>query len=372
MHKMFLLSALLLSASAWAASPVALVYVQPTANYAPEGFAPIYVYTASSSGKLTQIEESPLNISGLIVGSNGKDLITLVPEPDYGYAEINDYAVKSNGVTGNLLGDTSIGCPYDGIPQGELDRSGKYVWVGCDTNLMKFSASTLATESIPVYLRVPTDYGSWYTLPTFASSKAIPIGVFYDPEGYSCNSFFYSWAIYGGPLPPSGESFIPTGPMTNDPSDHLAVAMVSVDAPLFSCGAEGPAQLASYLVNNSGEDVGLFSTNTWENMPTVWQGVSSMVLNPAGTVLAVATGTGIQFFHFNGAKPITEFTGIIGTSGYVSTMAWDKDNHLYAINGASGRLHVYEATTKLVKEVSGSPYNNVCGENTCTLVVRAE
>jgi hypothetical protein len=93
-------------------------------------------------------------------------------------------------------------------------------------------------------------------------------------------------------------------------------------------------------VNNSGEDYGLSTGNSGAEMPTVPAGVSSMVLNPAGTVLAVATSTGIQFFHFNGIKPITEFTGIIGTSGFITTMAWDKDNHLYAINGATGRLHV--------------------------------
>jgi hypothetical protein len=46
-----------------------------------------------------------------------------------------------------------------------------------------------------------------------------------------------------------------------------------------------------------------------------------------------------------------------GTSGYISTMAWDKDNHLYALNAFSGRLHVYTATSTGVVEAAGSPYN---------------
>jgi hypothetical protein len=30
-----------------------------------------------------------------------------------------------------------------------------------------------------------------------------------------------------------------------------------------------------------------------------------MKLDPTGKILAVATGTGIAFYHFNGADPIT-------------------------------------------------------------------
>lgn len=223
----------------------------------------------------------------------------------------------------------------------------------------------------------PSGPGAWFTLPTFSGAQEIPVGVYYEPEGFSCTPFFYAGnngngpAVETSPQPPAGYGYYaPTGPITNDQTDHFAVAMAPVAAPYFDCGSYGPTQLATYIVNPPENNIGLIAKSAGENMPTVPGGVRNMVLNPAGTVLAVATSTGIQFFHFNGAKPITEFTGIIGTSGYISTMSWDKDNYLYAINGASGRLHVYEATTKSVKEVSGSPYNDVCGENTCTLIVR--
>jgi outer membrane protein assembly factor BamB len=170
-----------------------------------------------------------------------------------------------------------------------------------------------------------------------------------------------------GPTPESGGAGLLPVPWltTDDPTDHLAIAVFNTDGP--PCGNGGAVQLASFTASSKGA---LTSTNTGGNMPTVPGGASSMVLNPAGTVLAVATSTGVQFFHFNGAKPITEFTGIIGTSGFITAMAWDKDNHLYAINGATGRLHVYEATTTSVKEVSGSPYDDVCGADSCTLIVR--
>ncbi len=102
-------------------------------------------------------------------------------------------------------------------------------------------------------------------------------------------------------------------------------------------------------------------------------GDAGMKLNASGNILAVAVGTGIQFFHFNGAAPITTFTGVIGTSGYISTMAWDADNHLYALNGRSGKLHVYTATTTSVVEAPGSPYlppNNCASGCQQTLIVR--
>jgi hypothetical protein len=37
-------------------------------------------------------------------------------------------------------------------------------------------------------------------------------------------------------------------------------------------------------------------------------------------------------------------------------MQWDNSNHLYAVNGASGKLHVYIVTPTFVVEAAGSPY----------------
>jgi 6-phosphogluconolactonase (cycloisomerase 2 family) len=114
---------------------------------------------------------------------------------------------------------------------------------------------------------------------------------------------------------------------------------------------QGPQQLASYTVDSQGA---LTTTNTYEQMPRVDGWPTSMMLDHTGKILAVTTGPGVQFFHFNGAKPITEFTGIVGVSGAVTQMAWDSDDHLYAQNVAHGKMHVYEVTTKSVKELSGS------------------
>ncbi len=95
-------------------------------------------------------------------------------------------------------------------------------------------------------------------------------------------------------------------------------------------------------------------------MPTLTNppggGVMLGPISPSGKVLPVAIGTGVQFFHFNGGSPITKFSSVIGATGYINFMQSDNSNHLYAINGASGKLHVYTVTRTSVVEAAGSPY----------------
>jgi hypothetical protein len=56
-------------------------------------------------------------------------------------------------------------------------------------------------------------------------------------------SVFYSPAVEESPEPEPGCYSAPTGPITNDPTDHLAVAMAPVTAPMYSCGRYGPTHL---------------------------------------------------------------------------------------------------------------------------------
>jgi hypothetical protein len=49
-------------------------------------------------------------------------------------------------------------------------------------------------------------------------------------------------------------------------------------------------------------------------------------------------------------------------------MGWDTSNQLFAVKGASGRLHVYEVTESGAKEARGSPYTPPGGA-TSVLVV---
>jgi hypothetical protein len=150
--------------------------------------------------------------------------------------------------------------------------------------------------------------------------------------------------------------------ITVDPSNHLAVAAYQQETPPDG-PVVGPTQLAVYTADSSGT---LTTKSTYEDMPAVEvAAVSDMNMSPSGELLAVAgngpgpTGakgpTGLQVFHFNGASPITRYTGLIATEP-IDEVHWDKDNHLYAISKSTGKLYVFTVTPTSVSEAPGSPH----------------
>jgi outer membrane protein assembly factor BamB len=84
--------------------------------------------------------------------------------------------------------------------------------------------------------------------------------------------------------------------------------------------------------------------------------VNDMKMSPSGKLLAVAGQEGLQIFHFNGADPITKYTGLL-TTDPVAQMFWDNSNHLYAISPTTGKLRVYTITPTSFEEPAGSPYD---------------
>jgi hypothetical protein len=89
-------------------------------------------------------------------------------------------------------------------------------------------------------------------------------------------------------------------------------------------------------------------------MPSVAVGwVSNLNMSPSGKLLAVGGSAGLQIFHFNGANPITPYTGLIGLEQY-DQFRWDNYNHLYAINNSTGHLHIFTVTPTSVS--GGSPF----------------
>jgi outer membrane protein assembly factor BamB len=80
-----------------------------------------------------------------------------------------------------------------------------------------------------------------------------------------------------------------------------------------------------------------------------------MKMSPSGKLLAIAGQEGLEIFHFNGADPITKYTGLL-TTDPVSQMFWDNSNHLYAISPTTGKLRVYTNTPTSFQEPAGSPY----------------
>ena len=77
-----------------------------------------------------------------------------------------------------------------------------------------------------------------------------------------------------------------------------------------------------------------------------------MSISPSGKLLVVGQ-SGFQVFHFDGADPITKYTGVLHSSETFLQFGWDKANHLFALS--NNALHIYSATSTSIKEESGSP-----------------
>jgi hypothetical protein len=83
--------------------------------------------------------------------------------------------------------------------------------------------------------------------------------------------------------------------------------------------------------------------------------ITDVNMDPTGTLLAVAGTHGLQVFHFNGDKPITEYTGLL-TKDEVDQVFWDSNGHLYAIGQSADKLWVFTVTPTDSAQAPGSPY----------------
>jgi hypothetical protein len=92
---------------------------------------------------------------------------------------------------------------------------------------------------------------------------------------------------------------------------------------------------------------------------------TSMEITPQGNLLAVGGafsdplhaeyGPGLQVFHFNGANPITAYSGIL-TTAPINAVLWDSNNHLYALSNSTKKLYAYTVTSSSITAAPGSPY----------------
>jgi len=384
-------------------SPVAYVYVAQTDQLPSESFAtqPIYAFSVTSNGKVTPVEGSPFTeISGMMVGANDTHFITNGYGGDLsgGQLPLNylySYEIASNGAIGKQVSeiDTQL---YSGsdcssafgadFPDGaELDHTGQYVYMPYCNNAVQtykiaksgdltfqnasiYDDPTIYNTSHPIYdnqdlmdLGLPKLIGN----SAFAYSETLikegptdfPATGFADFARKSDGSLEYLGipSVTGPGLP---ENYFPyfTGLSTEDPSNHLAVMLGMLKFTPPNTRANEGCALASFTVGSQGQ---LASTNTHENMPFLPFCGQGMLLSPNGKVLVVLpnNGASLQFFHFNGSEPITAFAQVTGKSGFFGIMAWDSSDHLYALNGLTGRLHVYTVTSTAVVEAPGSPYD---------------
>jgi hypothetical protein len=341
--------------------PVAYVYV---ASYPGNNKPSVIVgYSASSKGALTLIPGSPFqqNVGSMAV--NGKYLmaVTNSDSPD-----IDTLKIGSNGA---LTYVTSIPCGQGGNQcEGAFnlffDHTGSDLYVmTVDDGSNDYTASFAVDESSGAlnYLG-DTNTGSFpgdYTGTFFIGDNIYAYSA--DQSGCMYPGIFGFQRESSGLLNSIGNDFNPNSPTpppgvrtyypdlaVADPTNHLAILEQPANPP--GC-ANGPLQLATYTVKSNGN---IHTKSTYKDMPaTLIASPFDMKMSPSGKLLAVAGQEGLQVFHFNGANPVTHYTGLL-TKEPISQMFWDNDNHLYAISNTE--LLVFTITPTTHQKAQGSPY----------------
>ena len=344
------------------------------ANLYVEGNNGIYAYDVASDGKLTLITGSPFPGSATspetLMVVNGKYLYGVsngtVSKLDPVTTNIDTFSIGANGAL-ELLRTTNAARfdSHDSLRLSSLflDKTGVTLYAGIDDGYanpyLSFNIAE-ATGELDYAGQVQGNPIAAYPLKLTANNR-FAYGGLCDGNGV--------WRILGyarlsdgvlvlgksGKLPEAspGDEFCPLAEVgAADQTNHVAFAMEPVlDPPVGN--PDGAMQLATYTADSEGN---LTTTSTYKNMPPVAVGwVSNLNMSPSGKVLAVGGSLGLQLFHFNGAKPITSYTGLIGF-GQFDQFRWDNYNHLYAINADTGHLHIFTVTPTRVSEAPGSPY----------------
>ena len=347
--------------------PVAFVYVLSNFTGSTNH---LLAFAADSSGKLTSLHSSPVkaNLSNMAV--NGRHLYgSKISAPT-----LPAFAIAADGnlkyIRGVPSGGADCGSPgpvifdhtgtdlYVSVSTGgECDYSAYLTYTGAHVGKLKYAGTTAGAflyntplsfigNNVFAYGSACVDYQGGY-LDTFAGYRRGSNGVLTN-------------ASINAPTPSTGHSgtFYCRSLTAADPANHLAVSMQQIDN--SSDSAVGMPQLGVYSADSHGN---LTTTSTGANMPTTAVGyVSNLSMSPSGKLLAVGGSSGLQIFHFNGANPITHYTGLLTTDSINqvnpsnSLMYWDHANHLYAISPTAGKLFVFTITPTSVSQAPGSPY----------------
>jgi len=334
-----------------ASSPVAYLYVS---NSASSTSNQINGYAAASNGALTAIVGSPFKQNVNYMAVNGAWLFGVANLDE----DIYSFKLGSNGALA-LKDKYTVVTNGDGVISVYLDHTGSTLYGDLYSTNNDYLSYSINQSNGMI-----TAIGD---LPGGPSNNSPVSFIGTNVFAYSSSCYHFAQEIIGVERASSGtrsyiNNFNPPFPSEKsggfycpwlaaaDPTNHLAIAM----QPLTSTwGQDGPWQLATYTANASGE---LTTNSTYKNMPSVLVGtVNDYRMSPSGKFLAVGGTLGFQMFHFNGANPITKFTGLL-TSSAIDQVFWDKANHVYAISRKGGKLFVYTVTSTGVTQAPGSPH----------------
>ncbi len=352
---------------ALAASPVAYVYTADQGG--------IHAFSASSAGKLTSIKGSPFPAKVLSLAGDGKYLFGVEPIAGNNLNSVGTWEIASNGAL-KFIRSVNLVSRFHSIGLGLItpyiffDHTGETLYVEAYPKTdpggayLSFNVEK-ATGELNYLGEVAT---AEYTSPTLQAKLTFSGNNRYAYQGSYDLIGGYSRLRDGllihGPVgdattirAPSGVVYNADQHVASDPHGNLAVVVEQTDGQGSWLGFQ---QFAAFTPDSDGN---LTTMNTAWNVPMSWvNGVTAVAMSPAGNLLAVTGGTGIELFYFKGGAPLTYFGGQVKTSllndgnYYFNYPAWDKANHLYVINMTTKKLHVYDVTLTSAKEAAGSPY----------------
>jgi len=364
----------LCTAAAWAqvmpeatasSSPVAYVYVSRKTNSTNE----IVAYSAAASGKLSPVSGSPFKDNVYSMAVNGKYLMAAnVATPD-----IDAYLIGSDGsltyaTSTNYAKFNDPNNPCGNALQMFFDHTGDSLYV------IEINASNACANDIIASFSVEKGSGGLkylglassgtfpgdYTLASFIGNNVYAYsadqsgclypGVFGYQRASNGLLNFVNDFTFNYPTPPQGVRTYYPDLAVADSTNHVAIVEQPANPP--GC-ANGAVQLATYTVEKNGN---IHTNSTYKNMPsTLISNPYDLKMSPSSKLLAIAGQEGLQVFHFNGASPITHYTGLL-TPDPITQVFWDNDNHLYAISQDTGKLFVFTITPTTHQQAPGSPH----------------
>lgn len=348
------------------ASPVAYVYVSSSPS---SGRYQINAYAAAANGALAQVSGSPFSadvqymaLNGRwLFGTNGINIDSFRIESDGTVQQVSTinaqhYNPYDSGGPGNLFLDHTGSNLYDGDTYAYGTESNAYQSFSIDqtTGQLNFLAIT-PDGGANVGEALSFTGGNVYA---YSSGCLKGSGQIF---GYQRNSSHTLTQLNINPKIPAATSgaycpFLAAA----DPYNHVAISMT----PFSVYSQIGPPQLAVYTQTSTGN---LTTTSTAANMPkTSVTAITDLWMAPSGKLLAVSGSGGLQVFHFNGANPVTHYTGLL-TTNEVDQMFWDNANHLYAISRKAGKLYVFTVTPTSVSQAPGSPHSIANPQNMIVL-----
>jgi hypothetical protein len=342
-------------------SPVAYVYVSSSPS---SGKSQINAYAANSSGELTPIAGSPFSAKGESMALTSKWFFTTDAVNIYSSSISSAGALKQVSAINaqKYSGSGDAGGPYELF----LDHTGATLYdfyvnlggtgnsgyqsfdVDQDTGKLSYTGATPSGEDFQGVL-------------SFIGNNVYAYG----------DSCYHGTPIINGfsrsasgtltdlnlnppipPAPPEKGAYCPGPGVAADTTNHIAVPLT----PDNDMAIDGPTQLGVFTVDSSGS---LTTTSTYKNMPTPDVGtLNDLWAAPSGLLLAVAGTSGLEVYHYNGANPITRYTGLLTTAN-IAQVFWDNANHLYALSETGNELFVFTVTPTSFRQAAGSPYTIV-------------